>query len=200
MNTKNIWAENIFEYVAPYYDKLMKITGIGIEDRIIYELNPGENKILDVGGGTGRISESIKKFQNCGEIYLLDNNKEMLKEAYKRNLENIVYGFSHDMPFSNEFFDMVICVDALHHFESPERSILEMGRVLKPGGKLIIYDFKPESFLTKILTAFEESLGEPGSFLSPEKLEDLLNSSGFEVNIENMYSFQYFLTAVKGDL
>lgn len=177
----------------------MKITGTVIEDRIVYGLDPGENRILDVGGGTGKISEAIKKFQNRGEVYLLDNSREMLKEASKKNLENLVYGLSHDMPFSDEFFDTVICTDALHHFENPERSVLEMGRVLKPGGKLIIYDFKPESFLTKILKAFEMILGEPGSFLPPEKLVHMLNSKGFEVKIESMYSFQYFLTAVKGD-
>lgn len=188
----------LFKLIAPYYDKFMEIFGDEIDNWIIEEIDSSSNKVLDVGGGTGRITKSIEENLNSGDVSLLDRSEEMLKEASKKNLDNRVLGDSSSLPFSNESFDTVICTDAIHHFKNPEKSISEMVRVLKSDGKLIIFDFTPKSLLTKFLKAGEMILGEPATFLPPKELEVMLTRKGYEVEIVEINSFEYILTAVNG--
>lgn len=49
-----------------------------------------------------------------------------------------VVGDAHDMPFSDNEFEMIVCTEVLEHLHSPQIGINEMRRVLKPGGKLIL--------------------------------------------------------------
>jgi SAM-dependent methyltransferase len=45
---------------------------------------------------------------------------------------------AHDLPISDNEFDVILCTEVLEHLHTPEKAISEMLRVLKPGGKLIL--------------------------------------------------------------
>ena len=49
-----------------------------------------------------------------------------------------IVGLAHDLPFQAETFDVVISTEMLEHDPAPWLSMHEMGRVLKPGGHLIV--------------------------------------------------------------
>ncbi|MBI2099171.1 class I SAM-dependent methyltransferase [Candidatus Uhrbacteria bacterium] len=49
-----------------------------------------------------------------------------------------IVGDAHALPFPDNSFDLVLCIEVLEHLKSPERAIAEMKRVLRPGGKLIL--------------------------------------------------------------
>ena len=46
-----------------------------------------------------------------------------------------------DLPFADGEFDLVVSSISLHHWDHPESAVGELARVLRPGGRLVIYDF-----------------------------------------------------------
>ncbi len=47
---------------------------------------------------------------------------------------------AEDLPFGDECFDLITCRIAPHHFADIERSLYEVGRVLRPGGRYVVID------------------------------------------------------------
>ena len=68
----------------------------------------------------------------------------MLIEARKRkrieNLSNvkILYGTAYNLPFKDEFFDKVYCINTFCHIENNKKAVEEISRVLKKGGMAYI--------------------------------------------------------------
>jgi demethylmenaquinone methyltransferase/2-methoxy-6-polyprenyl-1,4-benzoquinol methylase len=96
---------------------------------------PRDALILDAGGGTGRISQAFQ--QGTNKVIIADQSFSMLEEAKKKAglLPNCAV--TESLPFTESLFDAVIMVDALHHVANPRRSIAELWRVLKPGGRIV---------------------------------------------------------------
>lgn len=95
-------------------------------------LKTGGN-ILDVGCGNGRLLKQLNGYNRFG----LDISPEYLKclEAEKITL---CLSKIEDMPFKNDYFDMIVCTDVLEHVEDLNRSLRNIVRVLKPGGTLLL--------------------------------------------------------------
>lgn len=78
--------------------------------------------VLNVGAGGSRL-----KFDNCVE----------LEACIFRNTD--VVGDAHHLPFADEAFDAVISFNTFEHLHDPKQAAGEIHRVLKPGGKLVLY-------------------------------------------------------------
>lgn len=107
---------------------------------ICKDMEPG--RMLDVGAGTGYLSLPLSK---SNFVVALDANLDMLSYAQKiakRHKSYIfpVQGMAETLPFRDESFDAVVSSFALHHFFNLTTSLLEMIRVLRPGGYLILMD------------------------------------------------------------
>ena len=104
-------------------------------------------KILDVGTGPGYVPIEIAKRNPNLEVWGVDISKTMIKlarkNAEKAGVENVKFEVmsAYDLKFPKKYFDLIISVDALHHFSMPLKAFNEMYRVLKAGGKAWIYDF-----------------------------------------------------------
>lgn len=94
-----------------------------------------DNKILDVGCGTGGNMLLLKEF---GAVTGLDLSDEALKLAKDKNFAQLIKGDATKMPFSNDYFDIVSVLDTLEHVEDDKSVFKETFRVLKSGGILII--------------------------------------------------------------
>ncbi len=101
-------------------------------------------KVLDVGCGTGR--GTIMLGQEGYTVIGIDYTREMLDHAEKKKkefqLDNISFqqGSAKELPFPNNTFDCVVSFNFIHMFGlKPQKEfIVEMSRVLKPGGILIV--------------------------------------------------------------
>ena len=100
---------------------------------------------IDLGTGTGRILELFAdSFTNGIGI---DMNREMLAFA-RSNLDkpdlahcHVRQGDLFNLPYDNNIADVVIIHQVLHFLDDPQSAIFEAGRILKPGGRLLIADF-----------------------------------------------------------
>ena len=98
--------------------------------------------LLDVGTGTGVfVPYLLRRIGRRGRLVTLDFAEEMLKRARAKNCNgNIEYlnGDVTNMPLSDEIFDIVVCYSSFPHFQNKPKSLNEISRVLKKGGRLVI--------------------------------------------------------------
>lgn len=137
----------MFDLIAPFYDRLLG--GIGDVEPIVKHLKG--NLLLDLGGGTGRVSQHLP--ENLTRV-ILDESFNMLRQAKAKGLP-AVRGEGENMPFPDESFDSIIVVDSFHHFRDHRRILEECHRVLKPGGILIIREPNIERLPIKFVALFE---------------------------------------------
>lgn len=94
------------------------------------------NRILDIGCGDGSLWKEYSQNLRNRELYMIDYNKEMVKEA-NRNLDNSYNIFVMDMEnlgFQNNFFDMVIASHVLYYSKNVNRVLVEVCKVLRENG------------------------------------------------------------------
>lgn len=119
-----------FKELAPNYHMRLK--------RVI-ELAGSGKRVLDVGCGDGFLALQLKK--NFKEVYGVDVNEIDLAIARRINPKKQVHfikASATNLPFKNEFFDVVICTDVIEHIKEDEKVVSEVRRVLKKNGTLII--------------------------------------------------------------
>lgn len=147
----------------------------------------GNEHALEVAAGTCICGRALAPFVK--DITCLDLTEEMLaqgkKLAEESRIENIYFqtGNAEDLPYEAETFDLVITRLSFHHFTNPEKPFQEMQRVLKKGGKMVVWDME----------ATEESLREIDDKI--EKLRDpshtrILSREEFEKMFEKDFMLQ----------
>lgn len=143
------------------------------------------NNVLDVGCGTGTLLQKILDEKPQVKAYGLDLSEEMLvvaKGKLPKRVE-LVCGEAESLPYDNKRFDLVIMVDSLRYFASPDQAVKEAYRVLKPGGTLIVCDM--------LLTGLKKLFGEKNTHTEVE-VRLFLQRAGFDVinlmrNIQDGY-------------
>lgn len=111
--------------------------------RIAYQDRP--IRVLDVGCGTGQFAERMRSALPNAQIVGIDLVQGMLSKGHDRwrlHASHVapVQGDSERLPFASGSFDVVTCANSFHHYPHQDRAILEMKRVLRPGGRLILVD------------------------------------------------------------
>ena len=89
--------------------------------------------LLDVGCGMGRLLERLPDYQRYG----MDISAPYLSYAVKVGAE-VCLAKVEDMPYRDGFFDTVVCTDVLEHVIDLNAAILQLFRVVKHGGHLVL--------------------------------------------------------------
>ena len=99
--------------------------------------------LLDVPVGTAVFTAAKYKRMTKADITCLDYSTDMLERAEQRlrdaGIKNVktMQGDVGALPFENDTFDFVLCMNGLHVFPDKERAYAEILRTLKPGGELL---------------------------------------------------------------
>ncbi|WP_420641483.1 class I SAM-dependent methyltransferase [Candidatus Leptofilum sp.] len=100
--------------------------------------------VLDVATGTGRLPHFLLEAPTFnGRVVGLDASRKMLALANEKlrpfgQRATLVQQVADKLPFANDQFDLVTCLEALEFFPSDTAALQEMVRVLKPGGTLLV--------------------------------------------------------------
>jgi len=115
---------------------------------------PDGARVLEVGCGPGHLSIRLAR-QYGLEVTGLDLDPAMVERA-RANLDragddnegrpSFQVGDVASMHFSDESFDLVVSTLSMHHWTDPTKALTEVGRVLRPGARALIWDFRPGGF------------------------------------------------------
>jgi ubiquinone/menaquinone biosynthesis C-methylase UbiE len=109
-------------------------------------LAPGQ-RVVDVGSGPGTIPLQLQQWFPACRFIGLDVSLPMLQRADRCNRRSgaplsLVAGDGECLPFGHKALDGILCFFALHHMDRPECYLKEADRVLRPGGFLLLIDFR----------------------------------------------------------
>lgn len=119
--------------------------------------------IADIGAGSGYHSVLLSKMVGNGKVFAIDVEPEMIAYLNKRikheKLSRIVPVLSTEQKVSlaENTIDMMLLVDVYHEFSYPYEMALSMRSALKPGGKLVLVEFRSEDPTIPIKTIHKMS-------------------------------------------
>ncbi len=151
-------------------------------------IQPGE-QVLDVGCGTGTLAIEVQsRVGTAGRVAGVDPGTQQIARARAKAARRHVpiefqIGVIEQLPFPDQTFDVVLSTLMMHHLPASLKSqgLAEIVRVLKPGGRLVIADFKRKQERTGRAARFHAG----GS--SMQDLAALVKEAGFEhLEIEEM--------------
>lgn len=113
--------------------------------------------ILEIGCGSGKGAKVIKKYFHPRKIIGIDLDSRLVTVAKRNNLDSSIFfeeGDAAQLKFNESEFDAVFDFCAIHHIPGPQWKdcLDEACRVLKPGGKLFVYDVSIEYFTTTLIS------------------------------------------------
>jgi demethylmenaquinone methyltransferase / 2-methoxy-6-polyprenyl-1,4-benzoquinol methylase len=145
-------VRGVFDSVASKYDVMNDLMSAGLHRgwkayTVLVSGAREGSRVLDVAGGTGDLALAFaKKVGKSGEVVHTDINEAMLRVGRDRLVDA---GFAvptmvcdaEKLPFPDQYFDVVTVAFGLRNMTHKEQALAEMGRVLKPGGKLLVLEF-----------------------------------------------------------
>ncbi|MFN5349214.1 MAG: bifunctional demethylmenaquinone methyltransferase/2-methoxy-6-polyprenyl-1,4-benzoquinol methylase UbiE [Polaromonas sp.] len=155
-------VRGVFDSVASKYDVMNDLMSVGMHRAwkaytvLVANVKDGQ-RVLDIAGGTGDLALAFApKAGSTGQVVHTDINEAMLREGRNRlldagvSLPTLACDAEH-LPFADAYFDLVTVAFGLRNMTHKDAALLEMNRVLKPGGKLLVLEFsKVAKPLTKI--------------------------------------------------
>ena len=140
-----------------------------------------------MGCGTGNYT--IELARRGADVIGIDRSEEMLiwakqKVRNERLKVNFQAADAMDLPFPDSSFDGVVSNGLLCFLKEPEMALMEMHRVLKPGGRIVIgvlNKWSPWALFRRIKGLFKDTIYNQAHFISPPELEVLLKRAGFDV-------------------
>lgn len=109
-----------------------------------------DDVIADIGAGTGYFSFPMAKRVPQGRVLAVDIQPEMLslieirREALGVNNIETILGTERDPALEPGTVDLILLVDAYHEFSYPQEMSQSMARALKPGGRLVLIEYRGE--------------------------------------------------------
>lgn len=168
--------------------------------RIIEKLDLSDEKLLDVGCGTGEILNSLGKIYPNAGLYGIDISPQMIEVANKKEYAKkikYVCGDAENIPYPDNKFDVLLTSESFHHYPNPTKALKEFGRVLKTNGKLILCDmYRPfgirhiMNFMFKIMNTGDIKM------YNKKEISYLLTSCGFRILNYQKYYSSYIIEAV----
>jgi ubiquinone/menaquinone biosynthesis C-methylase UbiE len=175
-----VWLYDVY---AHRYDDIKNQHGefehIFLANPIMEDIAPHTSPLmLDVATGTGRLPVAMLSHMDFqGRVIGIDLSRRMLANAAQKfdgyqDRVTLVWCPAERLPFADNTFDVVTCLEALEFMPNPEVVVRECVRVLRPGGELLLTN----RISTRLM---------PGKIWSSEALTSLLKSMGItNVKIE----------------
>jgi len=182
-----------FGLLAPFYERVIPPPDFeqlsGLLDL------PVRGRLLDAGGGTGRVSAKLRPLVD--DLVVTDFSARMLAQARQKKNLQVCQSQAEELPFADDSFERILVVDALHHFADQKKAISDLARVLKPKGKLVIEEPNIKHFRVKLIALAEKITLMRSHFLYPKDIQAELDSHGLRTRIEEDSQFTVWVIAEK---
>jgi ubiquinone/menaquinone biosynthesis C-methylase UbiE len=184
-----------YSKAATIYDSKWSFYVEASTDETIKRLSLKPNaRVLDVGCGTGALLKKLAQRRDL-MLYGVDPVPEMLAVARRKLPETVSLqqGWAEEIPHAAREFDTVVCCSVFHYIREPAKALLEMRRVLKPGGVLVLTDWCRDFFLGKIYDSYLRAF-DSAHFRTYTQAEcaSLLRHNGFGKIEQEHYKINWF--------
>jgi ubiquinone/menaquinone biosynthesis C-methylase UbiE len=176
----------VWDKRAPAYDRSMALVEkLLLGDGRAWVCSRASGDVLEVAVGTGR---NFPFYPRGVRLTGIELSRQMLAiarrraEALGRRID-LLQADAHTLPFADAAFDTIVCTLSLCSIPDDRRAVVEMKRVLRPGGRLLLLDHVPST--TRLWRAIQRvletlTLRVEGEHLLRRPLEHL-QSEGFEI-------------------
>lgn len=155
-----------------------------------YTLNRN-GSMLDVGCGEGRHIFGVMQEYPMMKCVGLDMDDDSLKKAeegysYFESISEVgaefIKGSAYSLPFPDNTFDLVVCSEVLEHLHEYNDAVIEINRVLKPGGKFFasVPAFWPEKICWYLSKEYQNQPGGHLRIFDQKKLIHEIEDRGFK--------------------
>ncbi|HWO41931.1 MAG TPA: methyltransferase domain-containing protein [Candidatus Eisenbacteria bacterium] len=163
----------------------------------------GDEQVLEIATGTGRVARPVAQRLKSGRIVGVDEALAMLEVGHRHEDTVGAYaqvaGDAAALPFKAGGFDRAFVSFSLHHFGDPGRVVSEVLRVLKAGARFVLLDpvlEEPRGALDvalerKINQVFRRTHGENFRFHTASSIQRLLTKAGFRIPRANVLSYSF---------
>jgi ubiquinone/menaquinone biosynthesis C-methylase UbiE/DNA-binding transcriptional ArsR family regulator len=170
-------SEEFFASSAGQWDRLRReLFGTGSALAAVPALLDPEWTIGDLGCGTGETSAAIAPF--VARTIAVDRSGEMLQTARRRLRDSpnvdVRRGELEGLPIDDRQLDAAIMILVLHHAPDPGAVLAEAGRVVRPGGRLVVCDMLPHEH-----EEYKQQMGHVWLGFGEDQLRRLFGSAGF---------------------
>jgi ubiquinone/menaquinone biosynthesis C-methylase UbiE len=163
----------------------------------------GDELVLDLATGTGRVARPLSRHIKGGRIVGVDQALAMLDVGHQHEDPITHYaqsaGEADKLPFKSNIFDRAFVSFSLHHFGNSAGVVSEVLRVLKNSGRFVVLDPIIEEakdavdiqLETKINQVFRRTHGDDFRFHTASSIQRLLTKAGYRVPRCNVLSFSF---------
>jgi len=154
-------------------------------------------RILDIGCATGSFLAMMRRLGNW-EPYGVEINSEAANYARKYFGLNVFVGDLIDAHYPDCFFDVVTLWNVLEHLHHPQATLFEIGRIIRPGGLLVISLPNPNCIEAKVFKQYWAGLDAPRHLYiySQHTLQRALELAGFMVKEIVSFTGRYHVLAL----
>ena len=142
-----------FSNIYKFYDLINSVITLGFDKswRSKASSHITGTRVLDLGSGTGAAFQQLQNF----DVTAVDPDEKMLQ---LNEFSNKVIGGAENLPFPDNSFDSIYCAFVWRNINEPKKSMDEVYRVLRPGGKFILLD------MTRPKNKFLKAIHKIGTF------------------------------------
>jgi ArsR family transcriptional regulator len=171
-------SAEFFESAAGQWDKLRcDLFGAASHLQALPALADERWVVGDLGCGTGQVAAALAPF--VARVVAVDRSGDMLQAARRRlrDLPNVQVrrGELEALPIADAELDAATLLLVLHHLPDPAAALAETGRVLKPGGRVVIADMLPHDH-----EEYRAQMGHVWLGFADDQLRRLLGAAGFD--------------------
>jgi ubiquinone/menaquinone biosynthesis C-methylase UbiE len=191
---------------AAEFDRRSTMEGIrgSLTTKMIETLSLSGNEwVLDLATGTGRVARPVSKHIKTGRIVGVDQALAMLDVGHQHKEPISSYsqtaGAADALPLKSNSFDRAFVSFSLHHFGNPSGVVKEVMRVLKGNGRFVVLDPIIEeakdavdaALEARINQVFRRTHGPEFRFHSASSIQRLLSKAGYRIPRTNILSYSF---------
>ena len=144
-----------------------------------------EDIVLDIGCGSGKAARLAAKICTNGKVIGIDPSAAMIRLSNNNTdgkLINLKFkrGNAEKIPVANKSFTKVIAINSLHHWQDYKKGLIEVGRILCPGGSF---------FISNDIVDGDTCGHGDGPLEKPEHIISIIQKTGFiDISLEKYYN------------
>ena len=144
-----------------------------------------EDIVLDIGCGSGKAARLAAKICTNGKVIGIDPSATMIRLSNNNTdgkLINLKFkkGCAEKIPVANKSFTKVIAINSLHHWQDYKKGLIEVVRILCPGGSF---------FISNDIVDGDTCGHGDGPLEKPEHIISIIQKTGFiDISLEKYYN------------